>query len=263
MDRSGKPGPGDRSGVNSRLRERRFRVELRCRVSGGKLVAAMLIEALRSDHADRGVAGPAARAGRSAARGCRSGCMHEDPGHNLDRGRAGKVEAALSRSTFFDRFRRAVGAAPMDYLLTWRMALAQNLLRRRQGVIAEVARRVAYSSATTSSAAFSRHVGTPPGHMPKGERVRPCPDHSRPTGTRPPLPLRVITPLPGSGRSRMALALLFGRKCTAFLRPCARTSSSFLTERASYGAILPCIGATKMTDEIDSARKDHCSHPAD
>ena len=69
----------------------------------------------------------------------------------------------MSRSTFFDRFRRAVGAAPMDYLLTWRMALAQNLLRRRLGGIAEVATRVGYSSASTFSVAFARHVGMPPG----------------------------------------------------------------------------------------------------
>ncbi len=50
----------------------------------------------------------------------------------------------------------------MDYLLTWRMALAQDLLRK-QGGIAEVARRVGYGSASTFSVAFARHVGVPPG----------------------------------------------------------------------------------------------------
>ncbi len=80
------------------------------------------------------------------------------------------LEAALSRSTFFDRFRRAVGAAPMDYLLTWRMALAQNLLRRRQGGIAEVAKRVGYGSASTFSVAFVRHVGVPPGQFADSQR---------------------------------------------------------------------------------------------
>ncbi|WP_285601976.1 helix-turn-helix transcriptional regulator, partial [Trinickia caryophylli] len=71
-------------------------------------------------------------------------------------------EAALSRSAFFDRFRRAVGVAPMAYLLAWRMALAKNLLRRKEGGIAEVAQRVGYSSASTFSVAFSRFVGMPP-----------------------------------------------------------------------------------------------------
>jgi AraC-like DNA-binding protein len=71
-------------------------------------------------------------------------------------------EAALSRSAFFERFRRAVGVAPMEYLLAWRMALAKDLLRRRDVGIAEVAERVGYSSASTFSVAFARHVGLPP-----------------------------------------------------------------------------------------------------
>ena len=56
----------------------------------------------------------------------------------------------------------------MDYLLTWRMALAQNLLRRRQGGIAEVAKCVGYSSASTFSVAFARQVGVPPGQYAEG-----------------------------------------------------------------------------------------------
>ena len=72
-------------------------------------------------------------------------------------------EAALSRSTFFERFSRTVGVAPMAYLLTWRMALAQDLLRRGAGCVAEVAERVGYSSASTFTVAFARHVGQPPG----------------------------------------------------------------------------------------------------
>jgi AraC-like DNA-binding protein len=71
-------------------------------------------------------------------------------------------EAALSRSAFFDRFSRALGVAPMEYLLAWRMALAKNLLRRKAGGIADIAERVGYSSASAFSVAFSRHVGVPP-----------------------------------------------------------------------------------------------------
>jgi len=71
-------------------------------------------------------------------------------------------EAALSRSSFFERFRRAVGVAPMEYLLQWRMALAKDLLRRDMGGVAEIAHRVGYSSASTFSVAFARHVGLPP-----------------------------------------------------------------------------------------------------
>ncbi len=71
-------------------------------------------------------------------------------------------EALLSRSAFYERFRRVVGMAPMEYLLAWRMALAKDLLRREQARIADVAERVGYSSASTFSVAFSRHVGVPP-----------------------------------------------------------------------------------------------------
>ena len=71
-------------------------------------------------------------------------------------------EAALSRSTFFERFRRELGVTPMEYLLAWRMALAKNLLRQERTGIGEVAERVGYRSASTFSVAFARHVGMPP-----------------------------------------------------------------------------------------------------
>ncbi|KQV60818.1 AraC family transcriptional regulator [Pelomonas sp. Root1217] len=71
-------------------------------------------------------------------------------------------EAALSRSAFFERFNRAVGVAPMSYLLAWRMALARRLLRDESLGVADVAERVGYSSASTFSVAFTRHVGQPP-----------------------------------------------------------------------------------------------------
>lgn len=73
--------------------------------------------------------------------------------------------AALSRSAFFDRFTRAVGLPPMEYLHAWRIAVAKDLLRRRDLGLAEVAERVGYGSASTFSTAFSRHVGKPPSHF--------------------------------------------------------------------------------------------------
>jgi transcriptional regulator GlxA family with amidase domain len=71
-------------------------------------------------------------------------------------------EAALSRSVFFERFNRALGVPPMEYLLAWRMARARKLLREHQGGVAEVAQRVGYASASAFSVAFTRHVGVPP-----------------------------------------------------------------------------------------------------
>ncbi|RYY65828.1 MAG: AraC family transcriptional regulator [Comamonadaceae bacterium] len=126
-----------------------------------RLVEVLLIEALR------------AAPGEDAAPGLLRGLedkrlavalrtMHGDPA------RAWTVEqlarkSALSRSAFFDRFTRAVGMPPMEYLLAWRMAVAKTLLRQKDMAIAEVAERVGYGSASTFSTAFSRHVGQPPG----------------------------------------------------------------------------------------------------
>jgi AraC-like DNA-binding protein len=125
-----------------------------------RLLEVLLIEALRST------------AGTSASPGLLQGLaddrlaaairrMHENPDRPWTVAQLAK-EAALSRSAFFERFSRTVGVAPMEYLLTWRMALAKNLLRRSEGSIAEVAIRVGYSSASTFSVAFTRQVGMPP-----------------------------------------------------------------------------------------------------
>lgn len=78
-------------------------------------------------------------------------------------------EAAMSRSAFFDRFSRAVGVTPMNYLQAWRMAMAKQLLRQREVAIAEIAERVGYSSVSAFGVAFTRHVGIPPGRYAKGE----------------------------------------------------------------------------------------------
>jgi transcriptional regulator GlxA family with amidase domain len=120
----------------------------------------LLIEALRSTAQTsaspgllRGLADP-----RLAAAIRR---MHERPAHAWTVAQLAK-EAALSRSAFFERFSRAVGQAPMEYLLAWRMALAKHLLRQDGAAVADVAERVGYSSASTFSVAFTRHVGVPP-----------------------------------------------------------------------------------------------------
>jgi AraC-like DNA-binding protein len=125
-----------------------------------RLIEVLLIEALRST------------AGTAASPGLVRGLaderlaialrrMHEDPTKAWTVAQLAKA-AALSRSAFFERFNRAVGVAPMEYLLSWRMALAKKMLRRNEGNIGEVAARVGYSSQSTFSVAFTRHVGLAP-----------------------------------------------------------------------------------------------------
>ena len=96
--------------------------------------------------------------------------MHGEPTHSWTVGELAR-EAALSRSTFFDRFRREVGVAPMEYRLGWRMALTKDLLRVDGVSVGEVAQRVGYSSSSTFSVAFARQVGLPQRRTPAGTSV--------------------------------------------------------------------------------------------
>lgn len=97
--------------------------------------------------------------------------IHADPARPWTMAGLAK-KAALSRSAFFERFTRNVGVTPMEYLVAWRMALAKDLLRRKEVDIAQIAERVGYGSASTFSTAFSRHVGQPPGRYSRG-MIRP------------------------------------------------------------------------------------------
>jgi AraC-like DNA-binding protein len=131
-----------------------------------RLAEVLLIEALRSCTA--ATASPGLLGGLADPRlGAAIRQMHASPGRAWTVEQMAR-EAALSRSGFFDRFSRAVGVPPMAYLHSWRMALAKDLLRRRDVGLAEIAERVGYSSASTFSTAFSRHVGRPPAQYARG-----------------------------------------------------------------------------------------------
>jgi transcriptional regulator GlxA family with amidase domain len=126
----------------------------------GRLVELLLIEALRSTPGEGAPPGLLrGLADERIAQAMRQ--MHGDPARSWTMEQLAK-KAALSRSAFFDRFTRAVGLPPMEYLLGWRMAVAKDLLRRHDFGMEEVAKRVGYGSASTFSTAFSRHVGQPP-----------------------------------------------------------------------------------------------------
>ena len=135
-----------------------------------RLVEVLLIEALR--------AAPSEDAPPGLVRGLAD--AHLAPAIRQIHGQFGRSwtvaalarTAALSRSAFFERFLRIVGMPPMEYLLSWRMAVAKDLLRRRDRGIAEVAEHVGYGSASTFSTAFSRHVGQPPRRYARSVKTR-------------------------------------------------------------------------------------------
>lgn len=131
-----------------------------------RLVELLLVEALRSTEGSD--APPGLLRGLSDARLAPAlQQMHGQLARNWTVAQLAKT-AALSRSTFFQRFSGTVGMAPMLYLLTWRMAVAKDLLRRQDLALGQVAERVGYSSASTFSTAFSRHVGQAPGRYARG-----------------------------------------------------------------------------------------------
>jgi AraC-like DNA-binding protein len=131
-----------------------------------RLLEVLLIEALRSG--TETTAAPGLSRGLADERLAASlHALHARPAHPWTVADLA-AEAALSRSAFFARFSRIVGLAPMEYLLAWRMALAKQLLRRRELTMDEVAERVGYGSASTFSVAFARHAGVPPARYARG-----------------------------------------------------------------------------------------------
>ena len=77
----------------------------------------------------------------------------------------------MSRAAFARRFAEAVGSAPVEYLLRWRMALAKDALLHGRGTLEEIALKVGYRSASAFSTAFSQKVGCPPGEY-AGRAIR-------------------------------------------------------------------------------------------
>lgn len=86
--------------------------------------------------------------------------MHEDPAVAWTTDDLAKA-AGLSRTVFFERFRRAVGLSPMEHLTQWRMALAKRMLIAARPM-AEVAQAVGYGSTSAFATAFRRTVGETP-----------------------------------------------------------------------------------------------------
>lgn len=125
-----------------------------------RLVEALLVQALRTA---QGIANrPSLLRGLGDARlSLALRRMHADPARSWTVAQLAK-EAAMSRSAFFERFARVVGVSPMEYLLSWRMIVAKDLLRSQDVSLAEVAERTGYSSSATFGIAFARHVGQAP-----------------------------------------------------------------------------------------------------
>ncbi|KAE9649108.1 AraC family transcriptional regulator [Pseudomonas sp. PB106] len=86
--------------------------------------------------------------------------MHEQPQTPWSVAELAAV-ANMSRASFAEQFRRVVGQTPADYLLSWRVSLAQKRLREGKP-IALIAEEVGYESPSALARAFRRKTGLSP-----------------------------------------------------------------------------------------------------
>src|ERR687892_673570 len=70
--------------------------------------------------------------------------------------------AAMSRTSFAERFRTVAGVPPLTYLNRWRMLLAQRALRGGDVRVGSLAFELGYASESAFSTAFKREVGESP-----------------------------------------------------------------------------------------------------
>ncbi|TCR64800.1 AraC family transcriptional regulator [Bosea sp. BK604] len=79
--------------------------------------------------------------------------------------------AGMSRSSFAARFADALGCAPIEYLMRWRMALAQDALSRGVKSLDRLAEEIGYDSASAFSTAFRRRTGSSPRAFARSRRA--------------------------------------------------------------------------------------------
>ncbi|MGH8961590.1 MAG: AraC family transcriptional regulator [Jatrophihabitantaceae bacterium] len=89
------------------------------------------------------------------------GLMHTEPGRAWGLQELARA-AAMSRTSFAERFREVAGVPPVTYLNQWRMLLAQRALRDGDVRVGELASELGYGSESAFSAAFKRVVGESP-----------------------------------------------------------------------------------------------------
>lgn len=88
--------------------------------------------------------------------------IHQNPEHDWSLASLAD-KAAMSRSSFADRFNRVAGLSPMKYLTLWRMAEARRLLTTTDLSTAQIAERSGYESEAAFRKAFKNTQGVTPG----------------------------------------------------------------------------------------------------
>jgi AraC-like DNA-binding protein len=126
------------------------------------LAHMMMIQALRihlAEGMDGGVGWLFALADKQM--GAAISAIHADPAQRWTLQNLA-ARAGMSRSSFAEKFKATVGAAPMEYLTRWRMLLAGERLANSGDPIAAVALSLGYESESAFSTAFKRVMGCSP-----------------------------------------------------------------------------------------------------
>ncbi|MGH3281117.1 MAG: AraC family transcriptional regulator [Trebonia sp.] len=116
--------------------------------------------------------------------------MHAEPGKPWQLKELARA-AAMSRTSFAERFRTTAGIPPLTYLKRWRMLLAQRALRDGDLRVAALAADLGYTSESAFSTAFKREVAESPlryRYRVRGEsptRTEPVPAGTRSRMTEP------------------------------------------------------------------------------
>ncbi|WP_246650318.1 helix-turn-helix transcriptional regulator [Rhizobium laguerreae] len=135
----------------------------------GRLVELIFVEIMRSHHSSAStenkglLAGLADKVTEPAL-----AAMHRDVVRSWTVAELAKL-SGVSRSTFATRFRKVVGTGPIEYLLSWRIALAKQELLAGMKSVSEIAFEIGFQSSSAFSSAFTREVGAPPSHFARGQ----------------------------------------------------------------------------------------------
>ena len=130
-----------------------------------RLVEALLIAALREQPesslvhpgTDPGIANALKR-------------LHADPAYPWTVRELSSI-AGMSRANFAKKFRECMQITPHDYLNTWRMTRARELLIEGQGV-SEVANKIGFSNGFAFSKSFKKKYGTSPTDWLKNSQLK-------------------------------------------------------------------------------------------
>jgi AraC-like DNA-binding protein len=139
------------------------------------LAHMMLVQALRLHMADRPDGAPGwlfALADHHVSAAIKY--MHDDPARRWTV-RSLAESAAMSRTAFTLRFKRLVGASPMEYLTRWRMLLAADKLAHSHDPISHISASLGYESESAFSTAFKRLMGCSPREYARRRKLRPDP----------------------------------------------------------------------------------------